>query len=109
MSNDSIPDQTITWAAMLGMALWGGAVKYYRRVSKGLKHTWLRLVGELMTSALAGLGVGVICADSGWTLPWSLAFAGIAGHMGSALIDIGEDILVSVLRTIASAAGKKPE
>lgn len=91
------PEQLGLWLSMLAIAVWGGIVSYYRKVEKGLKHTWMRLGGEIATSALAGLGVGVLCNEGGFSMAWSLAFAGIAGHMGSSVFDIGEDILKSVL------------
>lgn len=95
------PEQLWMGCAMLVVAIWGGAVSYYRRVSKGLAHTWLRLVGELGTSAMAGLGVGILCYDAGFSLPWSVAFAGVAGHMGSAVFDMGEEILRNAMFTMA--------
>lgn len=91
--------------AMLAVAIWGGVVSYYRKVQRGLQHTWLRFAGEVATSAFAGLGVGVLCRDAGFSLTWTLAFAGIAGHMGSAVIDIGEDLLKSALATIGKPRG----
>lgn len=96
------PEQIGLWLSMLGIAIWGGIVSYYRKVQKGLQHTWVRLAGEVATSALAGLGVGVLCNEGGFSMAWSLVFAGIAGHMGSTVFDIGEDILKSVLWKIGN-------
>lgn len=93
-------EQFYLWLAMLAVAVWGGIVSYYRKVQKGMTHTWLRFAGETATSAFAGVGVGILCRDAGFSLTWSLAFAGIAGHMGSAVIDIGEDVLKNALQAI---------
>lgn len=97
-------DQVWTGLLMLGVAIWGGVVSYYRKVSKGLRHTWTRMAGEIATSAMSGFGVGYICYESGFSFAWSLAFAGVAGHMGSAVFDMGEEILRN---TLASLAGRR--
>jgi hypothetical protein len=102
------PEQIGLWLSMLGIAIWGGIVSYYRKVQKGLQHTWMRLGGEIATSALAGLGVGVLCNEGGFSMAWSLAFAGIAGHMGSTVFDIGEDILKAVLWKLGSVDRREP-
>lgn len=103
-----MPDKDQIWiaAVMLCAALWGGVVSYYRKVTKGMQHTLWRMFLEVLTSAGAGMGAGILCYDGGLSVAWSVAFAGVAGHMGSAVIDIGEDILESTLRAMAGRGGK---
>lgn len=89
------------YAAMILLGVWGGAVKYFRKLTAGAKFAWWRFAGELSTSALVGFLIGTNLLETGASIPWVLACAAIAGHMGGNLFEVGEEILKSVLWNIA--------
>lgn len=73
---------------MLGVALFGGVVSWLAKVKKGQLHAWnvMHLVGELATSAFAGLLAFWLCEAAGLALSWTVPLVGIAGHMGTRAI-----------------------
>jgi hypothetical protein len=95
----------IQYVVMLLLAIWGGFVAYIRKVNEGQPYVFWRMVGELATSAFAGILVGALMLDAGSSAVWAGASAGIAGHMGATIIKVAEDMLASALR----AMGKLPE
>lgn len=103
-----MPTREQVWTALvlLVVAIWGGVVSYFRKVSNGLVHSWRRATLEVVTSAGAGSIIGMLCYEAGWSFAWSVAFAGIGGHMGAAAIDFGEELLKSAMR---AAAGRGPK
>jgi CHASE2 domain-containing sensor protein len=70
---------------VLAVSLLGGIVGWFNKVRKGeLQGSDLRvLMGELTTSALAGLLTFWICEWSGVSPLLTAAMAGVAGHMGT--------------------------
>jgi len=79
---------------VLAVSLLGGLVGWFSKVRSGvLQGSDLRvLMGELTTSALAGLLTFWICEWSNVSPLLTAAFAGIAGHMGGSGITLLEDI-----------------
>ena len=80
------------YVLMLGIAVLGGLVSWLTKVKKGEVAAWniLHLVGELATSAFAGLLAFWIC-DWGNLAPLLTAsLVGIAGHMGTRAISAFE-------------------
>lgn len=69
----------------LGAALLGGIVSWYSKVRAGLLPAVSinALVGELCTSAFAGLMCFWICEWSGFPQLLTAALTGIMGHMGT--------------------------
>jgi len=82
-----------TYGLMLGVALLGGFVGWYGKVRKGIIPAWsvFHLMGEMMTSALAGLLCFWICEWWGAPLLLTAAFTGVAGHMGTKAIAVFEE------------------
>jgi NhaP-type Na+/H+ and K+/H+ antiporter len=80
---------------VLGMALLGGFVNWYSLVRKGeLSGTSITaLVGELTTSALAGLLAFFVCEWLGISPLLTGAVVGITGHMGTRALALGEEAL----------------
>lgn len=72
----------------LGIALMGGLVSWLAKVRRGDASAFnvMQLVGELCTSAFAGLLAFWICEWSGAPPLLSAAMTGIAGHMGTRAI-----------------------
>ena len=77
---------------ILGTALLGGLVSWSARIRKGDAQAWnlAQLIGELSTSAFAGLLAFWICEWSGAPALLSAALVGIAGHMGTRAISAFE-------------------
>lgn len=77
----------------LAIALLGGLVSWLAKVRKGDASPWnvMQLVGELCTSAFAGLMAFWLCEWSGAPPLLSAALTGIAGHMGTRAISAFEE------------------
>ena len=77
---------------VLGMALLGGVVEWYAKVKRGELNTsnLTALVGELTTSALAGLLAFFVCEWLGVNQLLAAAVVGISGHMGARALALGE-------------------
>lgn len=78
---------------MLATALLGGLVSWVAKVRKGEIAAWnlMQLVGELCTSAFAGLMCFWLCQAAGLQIAWTVPLVGIAGHMGTRAIALFED------------------
>jgi hypothetical protein len=73
---------------ILAVALLGGLVSWYGKVRAGTLQAFnvMALVGELATSALAGLIAFWLCEYMGFNPALEAALVGIAGHMGTRAI-----------------------
>jgi hypothetical protein len=82
-----------TYGVILMIAMLGGLVSWYAKVRKGDLPGWsmFHLMGELMTSALAGLLCFWLCEWAGLAPLLTAAFTGVAGHMGTRAITLFED------------------
>lgn len=80
------------YGAMLSIALLGGLVSWIGKVRRGDVGAWniMQLVGELATSAFAGLLCFWICEAFGTPSLVTISLVGIAGHMGTRAIIIFE-------------------
>ena len=81
------------YGLILGIALLGGIVAWWSKVRKGEIPAWSlnHLVGELSTSALAGLLCFWICEWAGFPPLLTAAMTGIFGHMGTKGLAILEE------------------
>lgn len=79
---------------ILLVSLLGGVASWYGKVKKGeMQASNLNsLIGELTTSALAGLLTFYICEWADVAPVLTAAIVGVAGHMGTRGISILEDI-----------------
>jgi hypothetical protein len=81
------------YALFLGIALLGGVVSWYSKVRSGaipavsINH----LIGELSSSAFAGLLCFWICEWSGFPQLLTAALTGIMGHMGTRGVTLFEE------------------
>lgn len=79
------------YGAMLAAALLGGLVSWISRVRAGQAAvTVFSFVGELCTSAFAGLLCFWICEAWGVDRLYTIACVGVAGHMGTRAIVLAE-------------------
>lgn len=77
---------TYAWVSLL--AAWGGAVNFIRNVRSGHARpfNFMELIGELMTSAFAGVITFWLCQAAELNGLITAAMIGISGHMGSRAI-----------------------
>lgn len=85
------------YAFLLGLAVLGGFVSWYSRVRKGEIAAWnvQHLIGELATSAFAGLIAFWLCEWSNLPPVLTAAIVGVSGHMGTKAISLVEGALKS--------------
>lgn len=72
------------YALVLGIAMLGGLVSWLGKVRGGKLYAWqlMHLVGEITTSAFAGLLVFWLCELAEAPRMMTATLVGIAGHMG---------------------------
>jgi uncharacterized membrane protein YeaQ/YmgE (transglycosylase-associated protein family) len=77
---------------MLGVALLGGLVSWLTKVRAGKASAYnvMHLIGELATSAFAGLLAFWFCAYINTPGPLMACLVGVAGHMGTRAIGMFE-------------------
>lgn len=75
----------VTWVWVIALAVLGGAVQFVRKVQIGIVRAFnvTEFLGELVTSAFAGVLTALLCQYAGFSLYLTAALCGIAGHMGS--------------------------
>lgn len=74
------------------LAMFGGLVAFIRKLNQStaplpLKVVFMRLTGELIISAFAGLMVYLLCRYWGFNELLTGVMVGIAGHLGGKAID----------------------
>ncbi len=80
------------YGLMLGTAILGCLVSWAAKVRAGTVNAWniMHLIGELCTSAFAGLMAFWICESFGSPPLVTASLVGIAGHMGTRAIAMFE-------------------
>lgn len=88
-----------TYGLMLLMAIFGGFVSWYGKVArKELPAASLfHLIGELATSAFAGMMMFFFCEWAGSPTLLTVALVSMSGHMGAKLLGWGEEKLKKFL------------
>lgn len=78
----------LTYLWVIGLSAWGGLVSFYRRVKAGESSftNLFEVIGEIVTSAFAGLITFWLCEAAGFQPLITAALVGISGHMGSRAI-----------------------
>lgn len=81
------------YAFILAISLLGGMVSWYAKVRQGTVQAWnvMHLIGELATSAFAGLLAFWFCAWANTPPLIAAALVGVAGHMGARAIGAFEE------------------
>lgn len=89
---DPLNYSMITYFWVTVLAAWGGAVNWMRKRKSGdtRPFNFMELIGELMTSAFAGVVTFWLCEWSGIHSLVTAAMVGISGHMGSRTIYLFE-------------------
>jgi hypothetical protein len=94
-SKDPLSYPVSQYGFMLAMSLLGGFVSWYAKVKRGevIASNLMSLVGELSTSALAGLLAFYVCEWLEVAPVLTAALVGVSGHMGTRGIGLAEDAL----------------
>jgi len=84
--------QLLTYLWVVGLSAWGGVVSFIRKIKRGEARAFnfIELIGEICTSAFAGIITFYLCESAGFTGVMTAAFVGISGHMGSRAISMME-------------------
>lgn len=85
----------MTYVWVVGLSALGGFVNFYRKVKEGSARAFnfVELIGELITSAFAGIITFFLCQAAGVGELWTIGFVGISGHMGTRAIFLFEKYL----------------
>lgn len=88
LDKDPTSYSLLTYAWVLFLASWGGAVNFFKKVREG--HTesfrFMEFIGELVTSAFVGVLTFWLCELGEFHQLMTAALVGISGHMGSRAI-----------------------
>jgi predicted CDP-diglyceride synthetase/phosphatidate cytidylyltransferase len=78
----------LTYLWVSSLAAWGGVVGYIRKVNREdiPRYSITEFVGEVVTSAFAGMLTFWLCQAAGINGLVTAAMVGISGHMGSRAI-----------------------
>lgn len=78
----------LTYLWVTGLGAWGGLVSFYRKLRAGKARPFnvVELVGEITTSAFAGLITFWLCEAAEIQPLVTAALVGVTGHMGSRAI-----------------------
>lgn len=82
----------ITYGWVFALAILGGVVSFVRKLQLGHTRVFnlVEFIGEIVTSAFAGVLTFWMCEHSGLSPLITAAFVGISGHMGSRAIFMAE-------------------
>ncbi len=85
-SPETVSSITYLWVFL--MSILGGVTSFHHKVKRGIARPWniAEFVGEITTSAFAGIVTFYLCVWSGFAPLLTAALVGIAGHMGSRAI-----------------------
>jgi hypothetical protein len=88
MDKDPTTYGWLTYAWVIALAAAGGVVSFLRKVREGHARAFnlAEFVGEVFTSAFAGVITFWLCEAAGFSGLITAALVGIAGHMGSRAI-----------------------
>lgn len=78
----------LTYAWVLTLSAWGGIVSFNSKMKQGISRPFniAELMGEICTSAFAGVLTFYLCEAAEIAPILSAAFVGVSGHMGSRAI-----------------------
>lgn len=82
--NDDHKIVGLSWLVLLGIACWGGLVRYLIDVKQNkATWSWVNALAQIAVSGFTGLIGGLISVESGLSLYMILVTSGISGAMGS--------------------------
>ena len=92
MEKDPTSYSVLTYAWVFALATLGGVVSFMRKLQHGHVRAFnvVEFIGEIVTSAFAGVITFWMCEHSGLSPLVTAAFVGISGHMGSRALFMAE-------------------
>ncbi len=89
----------LTYLWVFGLAAWGGVINFVQRIKteQARPHNFMEFIGEIMTSAFAGLVTFYLCEAGGIDQLYTAVMVGITGHMGTRGIYLLEKMVQSRL------------
>lgn len=94
----------ITYAWVVGLSVLGGIAAFVTKIKTGQTRAFnfTELVGEMTTSAFAGVMTFYLCTWSNFSSLLTAAIVGISGHMGSRAIFLIEKFIESKIPEVKS-------
>lgn len=85
----------ITYGWVFMLAILGGIVNFMRKIQKGKTRAFnvVEFVGEIVTSAFAGVITFWMCEHAQFSPLVTAAFVGVSGHMGSRALFMFEEYI----------------
>jgi len=82
----------LTYLWVFALAAWGGVVNYIKRIKDGnpQRFNFMELVGEIVTSAFAGLVTFWLCEAASIAPLYTAVMIAVSGHMGTRAIYVIE-------------------
>jgi len=95
MEKDPTSYSLLTYLWVFGLAVLGGVVNFMRKLQQGHARAFniIEFVGEIVTSAFAGVITFWLCENANLSPLITAAFVGVSGHMGSRAIFTFEEFL----------------
>lgn len=100
----------VTWVWVTVFSAWGGAIAYLQKVKRGIveRVSLAEFIGELFTAAFTGTMTYLAGTAVGVPELMLAPIIGVAGHMGSKLILLGESLLQDGMTAFAKRRGWMP-
>ncbi|CAI1565944.1 Uncharacterised protein [Serratia quinivorans] len=97
-----LTDKTVfDLSAMAFISLWGGMISFFleeeNKNESSKRKSILSMLMKIMTSSFVGILAGLFAIDSGYTTSLTLCLAGIAGSMGSVLLNKVQQRLIDLI------------
>lgn len=97
-----LTDKTVfELSAMVFISLWGGMISYFledeQEEGTSKRNSILSVLMKITTSAFVGVLAGLFAIDSGYSTSMMLCLAGIAGSMGSVLLNKVQKRLIALI------------
>lgn len=103
MPNNTIPpewwNQTITWAWVMLLSIWGGTVHTIRKIKEGTvaRFSISEWIGDMVTAGFIGVVTYALCQYSGFDSWMTAAIVGISSHQGTRGLTFLEQIIAKKL------------
>jgi hypothetical protein len=103
------PSQVAPTAIMVGIAMLGGALSFYRSVKAGKARPFnvAELVGEVATSGFSGLLAWWVFQGLNVNPYLTAAGVGVVGHMGSRALFLSEQLLEGWVKQLLEKWARK--
>ena len=107
MNNEPSVYSVLTWLWVVGLSILGGLASFIRELNQPTKplslgKIFIKLIGELVIAAFAGLLTFFLCRAWGLSNAWTAVLVSVSGHLGSRAIDGIADIWINILKNAAS-------